>query len=383
MASTASDFEIDKSLKVSRLKEAIRIRKFPELKDADEIKLWRVAIPVTVDEEDKESTATSISSKQLMKGGPDLSQYFPDAPPPNTIHIFVERPQGITTASSHTSLSHVTLYDSEEHEDSSSDIISGNECCFIKDGVPYIQDDSSVDMALPLHIFAYGDYFNIHKCKRHAPDDDDDGNSCKRAITLETQLSGRQLDIPSQQKQYSHTFYDRESYFRKIIPHIAGNYNSRGLLDHKSHTTFLVPGGSGIGKSRAGYELQHLITHADQLGIDFNIRPAELDAFREALQNPCYLYVNLNNGCAYDHDIDERHKDGDVRMGVRLAVAAGLSGKTLAKMTTYRLELFTVADVIQEILKRRFSTSGRTLEDLIIHIDEYQQYVWKAQEEGQ
>ncbi|KAF9338699.1 hypothetical protein BGX26_009591, partial [Mortierella sp. AD094] len=92
-ASTASSFGIDKSLEVSRLKEAIRQRKFPELRDADEIVLWRVAIPVTVDEEDKEITTTSISSKQLMKGGLDLSQYFRDgAPPPSSIHIIVEQP---------------------------------------------------------------------------------------------------------------------------------------------------------------------------------------------------------------------------------------------------------------------------------------------------
>ncbi|KAF9342440.1 hypothetical protein BGX26_007522, partial [Mortierella sp. AD094] len=91
-ASTASDFDIDRNWKVSKLKEKIQQRKFPELRDPDEIDLWAVTIPLIVDEEDKEITAASVSSKQPMKGALVISQYFPHAPP-NTIHIIVEQPK--------------------------------------------------------------------------------------------------------------------------------------------------------------------------------------------------------------------------------------------------------------------------------------------------
>ncbi|KAG0287559.1 hypothetical protein BGZ98_004603, partial [Dissophora globulifera] len=138
--------------------------------------------------------------------------------------------------------------------------------------------------------------------KRRAEEDD---RYSKRPKTLEFELSNRELNHPRLSNQYRHEFYDRAGFFKTVIPAITDNYLSRGLMEHKSHTTFLVPGGSGIGKSRAGYELQHLVTHVDQLGINLNVKPDELDTFRTALQSSCYLYINLNNECAYDQEIDE------------------------------------------------------------------------------
>ncbi|KAG0305792.1 hypothetical protein BGZ99_001980 [Dissophora globulifera] len=215
--------------------------------------------------------------------------------------------------------------------------------------------------------------------KRRAEEDD---RSPKRPKTLEFELLNRELNLPRLSNQYRHEFYDRAGFFKTVIPAVEENYVSRGSLEHMSHTTFVVPGGSGIGKSRAGYELQRLVNHAAELDIKLNVKEEELPTFQTALENSCYLYVNLNNGCAYNDYIDENH-GSSVRIGVRLAVAAGLSAANLGDMKDHHsLELFTIQDVIEEILKRRFKTGGRTLEALIIHIDEYQQYIQSAQNGG-
>ena len=125
----------------------------------------------------------------------------------------------------------------------------------------------------------------------------------------------------------------RISSFELYTPCVTDNYNSRGVTDHKRHRAFLVPGGSGIGKSRAGYELRHLADHAKHFNVPFNVKARELDAFEKALGDACYLYINLNNGCAYDKSVDEKYS-GSVRIGARLAVAAGLSAERLSDMMT-------------------------------------------------
>ncbi|KAF9964864.1 hypothetical protein BGZ65_000967, partial [Modicella reniformis] len=58
---------------------------------------------------------------------------------------------------------------------------------------------------------------------------------------------GQELKFQDQQSQYPHKFYDRATFFETIIPDIARNYDRRGKMENKSHTTFLVPGGSGVG----------------------------------------------------------------------------------------------------------------------------------------
>ncbi|KAF9374005.1 hypothetical protein BGX21_004262 [Mortierella sp. AD011] len=73
----------------------------------------------------------------------------------------------------------------------------------------------------------------------------------------------------------------------------------------------------------------------------------------------------------------------DVCIGARLAIAAGLGPLNLVKMNDECiLELYTVHSVIQEIIKRRLNTSKWTIEAVVIHIDEYQEYIKSAQSHG-
>ncbi|KAF9426123.1 hypothetical protein BGZ76_002903 [Entomortierella beljakovae] len=217
--------------------------------------------------------------------------------------------------------------------------------------------------------------------KRRVSDDNDDDGARKKAKLLRlSDLKDQNIKISTQ--TYNHRFYDRKNFIKLVAPSIASNYNSRGMTDHKRHRAFLVPGGSGIGKSRAGYELQNLVAHAKEFGIQYNIKSEELDAFKIALDNACYLYVNLNNGCAYNENLDEPY-DGGVRIGVRLAVVAGLGGKSLGHtVETCDAWTFSIKEVVKRILEQRFSTTGRTPEAIIIHIDEFQQYISMAQSMG-
>ncbi|KAF9424630.1 hypothetical protein BGZ76_003496 [Entomortierella beljakovae] len=147
--------------------------------------------------------------------------------------------------------------------------------------------------------------------KRVSDDIDGDGARKKAKLLQLSDLKDQNLNITTQ--TYDHHFYDRRNFITQVTPSITDNYNSRGKTDHKLHRAFLVPGGSGIGKSRAGYELRHLVDHAKHFNISFNVKPEELHTFEEALNDACYLYVNLNNGCAYNANLDESY-DGGVRI---------------------------------------------------------------------
>ncbi|KAF9431815.1 hypothetical protein BGZ76_011671 [Entomortierella beljakovae] len=101
----------------------------------------------------------------------------------------------------------------------------------------------------------------------------------------------------------------------ELYPTAVENYTGRGMMDQTSHTIFLVPGGSGIGKTRAAYELRNLITHIDKLGININLKPEDLEIFRKALIDPIYLYINLNIRVNYDEGFDQKYTDGAIRLG--------------------------------------------------------------------
>ena len=124
--------------------------------------------------------------------------------------------------------------------------------------------------------------------------------------------------------------------------------------------------------------MQNLVSHADYFGFEFP-DVDNIDLFREALQNPCYLYIDLNNGHIYNRRFNENHSP-EVRIGARLAVASGLSDVPLVDMIDkYPIELFSIRNVVHEIFKHRFEAHNRALDVLIIHIDEYQVYINDAQ----
>lgn len=151
------------------------------------------------------------------------------------------------------------------------------------------------------------------------------------------------------------------------------NYQGRNTPDHKNHKFILIPGGIGIGKTRMGWESKHLSSIKKSSG--------DTSEFIKALEDPFYIFIDLNNGSKYIEDFDSG-EDPSIRIGTRVAVASGLVPKCSRLrdlLKTNPTELFKLSDVICEILKRR----SKEVEAIIIHIDEYQLYINDAQKHEQ
>ncbi|RIA91522.1 hypothetical protein C1645_821932 [Glomus cerebriforme] len=133
-----------------------------------------------------------------------------------------------------------------------------------------------------------------------------------------------------------------------------------------------IPGGSGIGKSRVGMESQHLISYAEE-SVLINISPSRIDLVKASLNDSCYIFIDFNDGCKYFQKLDKMHSS--VRIGARIAVASGIAGKILEDLPEESFNLYRLNDVMQEILYHHFKTTHRSLEAVIIHIDEYQMYI--------
>ncbi|CAB4436218.1 unnamed protein product [Rhizophagus irregularis] len=195
------------------------------------------------------------------------------------------------------------------------------------------------------------------------------------ATTLVAVLSSQQPSSPFR-RTFDHKFYDREQAINKIARIANMNYTNRLLSYHRDHYFILVPGGSGIGKSRVGMESQHLISHAKE-SVLMNIGPDRIDLVKDAFNDPYYIFIDFNDGCKYFQRLDKMHSS--VRIGARIAVASGIAGKYLDNLPEESLNLYRFKNVMQEILCRRFKTTHRSLEAVIIHIDEYQIYIDHAQ----
>ncbi|CAI2178094.1 8894_t:CDS:2 [Funneliformis geosporum] len=191
------------------------------------------------------------------------------------------------------------------------------------------------------------------------------------ATTLTSILSSQQPISPSR-RDFDHKFYNREKAMDQIAKIANMNYANRLSTYHQNHYFILVPGGSGIGKSRVGMESQHLISIAEETALK-NIGS---NLVKDALNDPCYIFIDFNNGCKYLRKLDKMYlRPTSVRIGARVAVASGIAGKILEDLPEESLNLYRLDDVMQEILHRRFETTHRRLEAVIIHIDEYQLYI--------
>ncbi|EXX58823.1 hypothetical protein RirG_194410 [Rhizophagus irregularis DAOM 197198w] len=137
------------------------------------------------------------------------------------------------------------------------------------------------------------------------------------ATTLVAVLSSQQPISPFR-RVFDHKFYDREQAINQIAMIANMNYTNRLLTYHRSHYFILVPGGSGIGKSRVGMETQHLISYAEESAL-MNI--GRINLVKDSLNDPCYIFINFNDGCKYLQKLDKMR----VRIGARIAVASGIA----------------------------------------------------------
>ncbi|CAB4439702.1 unnamed protein product [Rhizophagus irregularis] len=140
-------------------------------------------------------------------------------------------------------------------------------------------------------------------------------SSCKHPPLLPQQ------PISPFRRVFDHKFYDRERAINQIAMIANVNYTNRLLTYHRSHYFILVPGGSGIGKSRVGMETQHLISYAEESAL-MNID--RINLVKDSLNDPCYIFINFNDGCKYLQKLDKMHS-ASVRIGARIAVASDIA----------------------------------------------------------
>ncbi|GES74835.1 hypothetical protein GLOIN_2v1805244 [Rhizophagus clarus] len=215
--------------------------------------------------------------------------------------------------------------------------------------------------------------------RRHKDSDSDEESRTQKKDkripkTLASLLTSSILQPPVV-KVPSHKIYDRDQALNSILKVARYNYEGRDTPDHKNHRFILIPGGIGIGKTRMGWESKYLTSI-------LTTRSSDTAEFVEALKDPCYVFIDLNNRNKYIEDFDNK-EDPSIRIGTRVAVASGLipeCSRLRDLLKTNTKELFHLSDVICEILKRRFIMHQRSVEAIIIHLDEYQLYINDVQQ---
>ena len=203
----------------------------------------------------------------------------------------------------------------------------------------------------------------------------------KPGVSFEVAVNCCDGTPPRAPLEFSHELRDREGALKDLASHASANFSNRTQTDHKNHIFFLVTGGSGIGKSRLGYEAGRPGALAPHL-------PAGADARLVAsLQNPCYIHINFNDDEKFDHRVDRR--PASQRLGIRLATA-GLLHKSLDTFVTAcpNLSVVTVASVLTNLIKQRLEEDDGEGKDnksvvfIVVHLDEFQFYIDAAAKAG-
>ncbi|GAM25034.1 hypothetical protein SAMD00019534_082090 [Acytostelium subglobosum LB1] len=161
-------------------------------------------------------------------------------------------------------------------------------------------------------------------------------------------------------------FVDRDDFFSKIVPDIFSNYSNRAKsVQAQDQSFFLIAGGSGIGKTRAGREFASI---PEDYFVHHNQAIADQD-FISAMKNPIYCFINLANGHAFC-EIDQHPRE--IRIGARVALSQSTTSKTLLGITMeHNIQALAFDGVIQQLL----AASCNPVTAIIIHIDEYQIYI--------
>lgn len=174
---------------------------------------------------------------------------------------------------------------------------------------------------------------------------------------------------------YRHKFYGREDQLRQAARSLVKNYANRYDSDHKSHTFLLVPGGSGIGKTRFGDELSHISPDFLHTVSEFtDLGGLEQASMIQALENPIYIFIDFNNGERFRKSFD-MNNEASVRIGLRVACKYyNLSFGGVAKSDN--ASAFELSWVLELIIRDRLSerVEGPPV-FLFIHLDEYQIYI--------
>ena len=174
---------------------------------------------------------------------------------------------------------------------------------------------------------------------------------------------------PSSSTEYEHSFYDRDEIMAEVMSQVVKfNFKNRGKTDHNMHTFVVVPGGSGIGKSRFGYEIGNQIANSGGAGGIFNDCPIVTK----------YVGIDFNNGERFDAKFD-MSAAANLRLGVRLA-AQGLMHKSFEEIVQGPSPIYS-AFKARSVLERIVADALNAPENdeavvcIVLHLDEFQAYV--------
>ncbi|EGG21880.1 hypothetical protein DFA_01766 [Cavenderia fasciculata] len=179
---------------------------------------------------------------------------------------------------------------------------------------------------------------------------------------------------PSKKQPNPTPFVDRDSFYRHATNVCLNNYNNRNLNPStekkaQNHRFILIPGGVGIGKTRAGKEIADI---PEDILWDIS----QDKEFVSAMRDPIHCYINLNCGGQCFGDLD--HEVKELRIGARIVLCQDSECETLFALKK-KYNGYDGLD-FDTVIKSLLANNPSKLTAIIIHIDEYQFYIDRAME---
>eukprot|EP01133_Synstelium_polycarpum_P012016 gene12016-14050_t len=165
----------------------------------------------------------------------------------------------------------------------------------------------------------------------------------------------------------------QDEFKTQVIRSAYKNYKYKVIGTTQKQKFIFITGGSGIGKTRAGYETSRI---KDMSKYSTIITDPD---FIQAITDPIYLYLNLSNGCKFNYHLDSNSQQEEVSLGARVALSSGM-------YSGLNKEPFTSLDEIikggfqnqlhfERVVKDLIKVSKKKVPLIIIHIDEFQEYI--------
>jgi len=170
---------------------------------------------------------------------------------------------------------------------------------------------------------------------------------------------------------FSKHFCQRDTAIAAVGDAAYVNYVSRDHGQKNTQYFVFVPGGSGVGKTRFGYELQFKLSSR---------LPVEARHAKAAFENPLYIYIDLKSGMNFRSHLDADYPDS-IRIGARIAYSYTAGdidfNQFLDRVDVSPLHAVPVLHAIVEMERKKRNSMAPFC--VILHIDEYQAYANMAE----
>ena len=169
----------------------------------------------------------------------------------------------------------------------------------------------------------------------------------------------------------SYKLYDRDVQLKRVANEVvAVNFTNRGT--DFPHALAVVPGGSGIGKTRFGWEVAQLMVKPRFCSWIKKCLNCEPDSIVTE-----YVYIDFKKSESFTKRFDSK-VTAQVALGVRLA-AQGLlrkSFKQIVSKAEFTIHMFTARTVLHHIVTRILNSKPKDkILQIVLHLDEFQFFV--------